>query len=469
MKGVTSWSFHPYRPFQHDVGDIYICRISPGISRFSCAWLPTEKSNEYTLYWRIRTYDTASSWETRTINGTSCTIENLKDETDYEFYVASGEKKSRIRLVRTGFVPGDIVVNYLHPEDHAYAFSGQYLCSPSLLRLPDGGLLASMDLFKNCDPQNLTLIFRSDDDGKTWNYLSELFPCFWGKLFLHRGKVYMLACSTENGDMLIGRSDDYGKTFGMPTVLLRGSGRNHHKGCHRNPQPLLEYKGRLWFEMQWGCWKCGGHDVMNASVPADADLLDAGNWEFSEPTPYNPNWPGTVIGHSTGNIEGNLLVAPNGDIWNVLRYGIENCYPSFGKALIMKIDPEKPEHPQEFLKVIDFPGNHSKFTIRYDELSGRYFSLVSYLGEDHPSGRNILSLISSPDLENWTVHKHIFDYRHLPENKVGFQYVDWFIEGDDMLCLSRTAFNNASNFHDANYSVFFRINNFRQLLTEKEN
>ena len=38
-------------------------------------------------------------------------------------------------------------------------------------------------LFDGALPQNLTLIFRSDDEGASWHYVSELHPCFWGKLF----------------------------------------------------------------------------------------------------------------------------------------------------------------------------------------------------------------------------------------------------------------------------------------------
>ncbi len=75
-------------------------------------------------------------------------------------------------MARTGAAVGT-VVNYLHPSDTAYEFSGHCLCSPCLVRLDNGNLLASMDIFNGGAPQNLTLIFESDDDGKTWHYISE--------------------------------------------------------------------------------------------------------------------------------------------------------------------------------------------------------------------------------------------------------------------------------------------------------
>ena len=103
------------------------------------------------------------------------------------------------------------------------------------------------------------------------------------------------------------------------------------------------------------------------------------------------------------------------------------------------------------------------FTLRC-EVSGYYVSLVSYLCESHKTGRNWLALIASRDLEHWVHVKDIFDCRDLPEKDVGFQYIAYLIEGDDILFLSRTAFNHAANFHDANYSVFSRIRDFRKML-----
>ena len=46
---------------------------------------------------------------------------------------------------------------------------------------------------------------------------------------------------------------------------------------------------------------------------------------------------------------------------------------------------------------------------------------------------------------------------------VGFQYVDFAIEGNDLLFLCRTALNGANSYHDSNYSTFHRIKNFREI------
>lgn len=466
MKGVTTWSFHPYKPFLFDTGDIYICRVFPSSCTIDFSWLPLEENVDTVYTVGIRKRNDNGDYTLYETTGSTYSFTQLEDDTDYEFFVSLGDKKSRVRLARTGYVPGDVVVNYLHPDDRAYSFSGNYLCSPSLVRHPDGYLLASMDVFHGGSPQDLTLIFRSDDDGKTWSYVSELFPCFWGRMFIHKGYLYMLSVSTEYGDLLIGRSEDGGKTFGLPTVLLRGSSGFKQSGVHKNPQKLLSYRGRLWTTLEWGSWAYGTHAAMCASIDEDADLLDAANWHFTPPVPYSSEWEGTAVGRSSGCIEGCMTVSPDGKLYNVMRYQIENCTPSYGLALIMRADPDRPDEALTFEKVIHFPGNHSKFEITYDEESGCYISLVSYLCEAHRTGRNLLSLIASRDLDHWVHVCDIFDYRDLPESEVGFQYVAYLIEGNDILFLSRTAFNHAANFHDANYSVFSRIKDFRKLLTD---
>jgi len=47
--------------------------------------------------------------------------------------------------------------------------------------------------------------------------------------------------------------------------------------------------------------------------------------------------------------------------------------------------------------------------------------------------------------------------------KIGYQYMDFIIEGNDILFLCRTAINDAATFHNSNYITFHRIENFRSL------
>ena len=51
--------------------------------------------------------------------------------------------------------------------------------------------------------------------------------------------------------------------------------------------------------------------------------------------------------------------------------------------------------------------------------------------------------------------------------KHGFQYVDFQFESDDIIFVSRTAFDDefgeADNCHNANYFTFHRVPNFREL------
>ncbi len=451
MKTHKNWSYRPYRPLFFDCGDIYICRVAPSPNGIHFEWLET--GGEYSVFYRKR-------GEEKYINAgltalSEFDIDGLESGAEYEFYVSDGTKKSRVRLARCGEAV-DTVVNYLHPEDGAYAFSGNCLCSPSLLRHPDGFLLASMDVFAGNKPQNLTLIFRSDDDGQSWHYVSELFPCFWGRLFIHKNELYMLACSTEYGDLLIGKSVDCGVTFCEPTVLMRGgNGKNGEPGVHKNPEPVIEYNGRIWNTLEWGSWDSDyGHAVMVMSASSDSELLEADNWSFSEPVKYDPSWKGVPKGESKGNIEGSL-VPHGGKLYNIMRYDMTKMSPPYGYIIAYEVNTDEPEAPLKYDHCIKFPANHSKFEIKYDEKRKKYYSIVSLITDEaHANSRNLLALMESSDLENWSVERKIFDRTADDPSKIGFQYADFYIEGDKIIYLCRTALNGAENYHNSNYSTF---------------
>lgn len=465
MKAVTNWNFTPYTPLDRPerAHNPYICRIAPGLTTLEFDFIDrgAKAKATHTLYYRVRGTEAPFN-ELFMENADKGQLCNLRPRTDYEFYVVRDDDgaRSETRLARTGVVPGR-VVNYLHPDDPALAFSGQYLCSPCLLRLPSGRLLASMDVFRGNAPQNLTLLYYSDDDGQSWHYLTELFPCFWGQMFYEGGRLYMLACSTEYGDLLIGASDNEGRDWTLPTVLFRGACDPRERGLHRAPMPLTRAHGRLWTDVEYGAWAKGEMNNAVLSAPEGLDdYTDPAVWSMTEFWRHNEekkNLPaGSLVDGCIGGIEGNVVCAPDGTLYNFLRYAHKQC-------LLLKIDPEHPEEMPVYDRLVDIDITTSKFDIHFDEVSGMYWMLASHALDEPKTNRNLLGLFRSPDLMHWDFVADILDAKAMDPAVVGFQYVSFLIEGDDILFLSRTAYGKPANFHDANYQTFHRIANFREL------
>ena len=129
MKAATNWDFHPYAPLNRPerLTEPYICRVEPSENGFSCDFIDNgSKSAAHSLFWRKRDDGEYNELPLKTL--TTAEIGGLELDADYEFYIMrAGGAVSKTRLVRTGIVPGKIV-NYLHPDDPYYAFSGRYLC-----------------------------------------------------------------------------------------------------------------------------------------------------------------------------------------------------------------------------------------------------------------------------------------------------------------------------------------------------
>jgi hypothetical protein len=157
-------------------------------------------------------------------------------------------------------------------------------------------------------------------------------------------------------------------------------------------------------------------------------------------------------------IEGTLVLSPENKLLNVMRFGVK------GKAIAYEVDKNDPEAQLTFHRTFSFPAHMSKFMIKYDEVSKKYYSVATRIYNwDNLITRNLLSLLVSDDLYNWKVATDLLDYRHESSEKVGFQYVDFEFDGDDIIYLCRTAINDAHSFHDSNYSTFHRIKDFRKI------
>ncbi len=350
--------------------------------------------------------------------------------------------------------------------DHSPAQSKQYIGSPSLAVLPSGDYVASHDFFGPGSTRDTTVIFVSRDKGKTWTRQATIKGQWWSTLFAHRRELYLFGTSREYGNCIIRKSTDGGKTWTEPAG--KDSGLLHEGMYHCAPVPVVIHNGRIWRAMEeytgpkWGAFK-----AFVMSAPADADLLQASNWTSTNRIGPTAQWLDGKVG---GILEGNAVVAPDGKIVNVLRVH----QPSFDEvAAVVRVsedgktlafDPER-----DFIR---FPGGSKKFTIRYDETTKRYWALVNLVPPEYQAEgrrpdqtRNTLALISSADLRQWEVKKILL--KDPDVKSVGFQYVDWLFDGNDLIAVVRTAYpeadgNKAHNAHDANWMMFLRIEGFRR-------
>ena len=360
--------------------------------------------------------------------------------------------------------PGTVV-------DHVPQATGLYIGSPSLTVLPNGDYLAAHDFFgpeSNEHECATAAVLRSSDRGETWQQTARLKCLFWPKVFAHDNAAYIMGVEKHHGRIVIRRSTDNGETWTTPntpeTGLLTPGGE-----FHTAPMPVIPHDGRLWRAFEnaaggklWGLRYMAGM----LSVPVDADLLEASNWTFSNFIKGDRAWLNNDFG---GWLEGNAVLTRDGSIVNILRVATSGC-PE--KAAIVAVSADgKTATFDPGADFIDFPGGAKKFTIRYDKNSDRYWSLATIVPKKHedegkPGGiRNTLALTCSETLRDWEV-RCILLYH--PDVKAhGFQYVDWSFDGDDIIAVCRTAYNDgiggARNNHDANFMTFHRINNFRTL------
>lgn len=356
-------------------------------------------------------------------------------------------------------VPGVVIA-------HSPASSGVYLGSPAITVLPDGDYLASCETFGNVGVGgNVTYVYRSADRGRSWVRVSTLEGQGWSSLYLQRDTLYMIGVHGVLKNAVIRRSTDGGTSWtdpGTPETGLLVSG-DSAIACHCGPMPLLVHGGRVWRAMErydtrlpWG-----NFTSFVISAPVEADLLDAASWTVSNGLLHpRKDLPGTTW------LEGNLLALPDRRFVNVLRCHSDTdnvaCVLSVSEdGTTVMLDPEMPSIP--------LPGACKKFTIRYDEHSRRYWSLVNYplpryRGINHVERtRNSVSLVSSTDLRAWKIHETILESPDV--KRTGFQYLDWCIEGGDIIAVSRTAFDDglggAHDCHDANFITFHRVKGFR--------
>jgi hypothetical protein len=358
-------------------------------------------------------------------------------------------------------VPGTVIT-------HSPASSGQYIGSPGIAVVRDGVYLAKCDLFGPGTTEHVratSRVFRSADSGETWEQAAEIDGLFWASIFTHGGAVYLFGTDRHHGNIVILRSDDEGRSWTRPRdgrtgLLAEGL-------FHTAPVPVIEHEGRLWraVEDAMGGEKWGErYRACMMSAPVDADLLDAASWTRSNVLARDPDW---LNGQFGGWLEGNAVVTRDDQVVNILRVD----HPAGGRAALARVsDDERTIRFDPNSGFIDFPGGAKKFTIRFDPRSKQYWSLANWIPPRHAGQRasrirNTLALVSSHDLRTWAVQCVVL--YHPDAQRHAFQYVDWLFEDDDLIAVSRTAYDDglggAHNAHDANYLTFHRFEDFREL------
>ena len=358
-----------------------------------------------------------------------------------------------------------------------------YLSSPSIIRLPDGNILATHDYFGPDSPVNhegeehLTSVYRSNDHGNTWENITHIAGAYWSTLFVHLDQVYLLGTSQEWGSIVIRRSNNSGLTWSYPRdittgLLFKAGSYQNIPNYHCGATPVLNVQGRLYKAFENLITDEQGQSTLESfviSVSKNVDLLDGSKWTMSNKLKLNskscPNQ--CEVQNDLTWREGNIVQAPNGEIWNILRVNPGN---QVDKAAVIKVHKDY-KHISFDLNTgfISFPGGATKFTIRRDETTGIYWTLSNgNINSSFPTRRSVLSLYKSHDLICWD-HMAILlqDYKGLSaEDAVrltGFQYADWQFDGEDIIYLVRTAYDGAPNYHDSNRITFHKLRDFREI------
>lgn len=266
----------------------------------------------------------------------------------------------------------------------------------------------------------------------------------------------------HHGRVVIGRSGDSGKTWSDPVVLLHGQ-------WHTAPVPVIGYAGRIWKALEdahtgdkWG----ERYRARMLSAPAAADLPDPASWTVSEALGRDPGW---LEGDFAAWLEGNAVVAPDGGIVNVLR--VDTSRQPERAAVLRVSEDGRTAGFDPRSDLVEMPGGAKKFTIRKDPGGPGYWTLATIVPERHrddgrpASVRNTLALLHSADLRKWELRCILLYHPDVVPH--GFQYVDWQFDGEDLIAVCRTAWDDAEggarNHHDANFLTFHRWPGFRSM------
>lgn len=380
--------------------------------------------------------------------------------------------------------PGKVIASSPDPVTLFHA-------SPSIVILPNGTYIASHDWGGANSSGIFTSIYSSSNKGESWELVSVINNLRWANLFYHNNALYIMGVANGMGDICIRRSTDNGTTWTVASGSTTGilvAGR-----FHTAPTPTVVHNGRIWRAFEESPDSANERDfyAFVLSAPVNSDLLQASNWTRSSKVGFNSTW---VNADSPEWCEGNVVVTPEGKIVDYLRMktdqavngtlemqGYASAIPRYEVAGMIKIsDDGKTASFNPSTDFVHFPGASTKFTIRYDPVSKKYWSIVNKIttvvsGWNNGSSngpwnqRNVIILSSSSDLKNWEERYKLIRWNEgdiiTRRETFGFQYVDWQFENNDIVAVMRTSWYG-HDWHNANLLTFHRLTDFRNLKME---
>ncbi len=425
------FSYRPYVVYGKEKS-VYIVRIAPSVDSVELQWLG---EGEFT----VRIFDGENEVKKQTVCENFVRIDGLESKKTYTVTVENEQGSSIKRLFTTGDYLGK-VVNHLHTDDLAFENSGRYIASPSIVRFKDA-LYVSMDVFRGGDQKgkmNLSFLYRSTDEGKTWQYVTDLIPCFWGKLFVAQDKLCILANSGEFESLLVSCSED-GENWSTPTIIKHCDGASGFWVAN-TPTPFAYKDNKIYFALTQSERGRNGRELIYFTLDLSKEVTDYDAWSVSKPFVIEYEWNGDQTMHYAE--EGNI-VERDGELYALYRFASK-------RALMVKLNTE--ENCYEFYKVVDCDFGWCKFYIT--KVDDYYYAM----GNTVCYPRSKIVLARSKNLEEWETIKTLEDISDLDPETNGVQYPSFVYEDGKFKTVLRIALNGAHTFHDSNAIVYKEYN-----------
>ncbi|QHI69425.1 hypothetical protein [Tichowtungia aerotolerans] len=345
-------------------------------------------------------------------------------------------------------VPGTVLDYQPLDYDSGYSAPRVFISDPEILVLSNGTYLAAHALAgrsSNSDDSGKTTVFRSTDKGSSWTELTTIHGILRGSLVEYGGAVYLLgSLNDDGGGVVICKSTDQGDTWSRSaTFAISGLA---------TPNNPVVFNGRL--------WSAGGRSSFSA--PVESNFLAEASWTKRNgfPAPQD-DWPSGIAFLG----EGQLVASPDLGLYimpKVKGYPYTTLAAVDASTGLVSFDPDT--------DFVSLPGAEKKFGAAYDAVSGKAYVLSNPILPIHENSgialdmiRNTAALLSSSDLRNWNVERIVI--YSTDEEQDGFGYMNFDVDGSNMVIAARTAFpvgsDDPERGHDSNLLTFHVIPNFR--------